>query len=130
MDGLLMGTITEFRDDVLTTVSGGLQNVHIADFSKVTAIDGYAFYQGNISHLVLRNTQAVCSLGSWQTLYYSQIYYKSGYIYVPRTMADGSDGLERYKAATNWSRYASQFRALEDYTVDGTVTGELDESKI
>ena len=26
--------------------------------------------------------------------------------------------------------YANQFRALEDYTVDGTRTGALDESKI
>ena len=34
------------------------------------------------------------------------------------------------QAATNWSTYAAQFRALEDYTVDGTTTGELDETKI
>jgi hypothetical protein len=47
-----------------------------------------------------------------------------GYIYVPRTLVNS------YKTATNWSVYANQFRALEDYTVDGTITGELDESKI
>ena len=47
-----------------------------------------------------------------------------GYIYVPKSLVDS------YKSATNWSVYANQFRALEDYTVDGTVTGELDESKI
>ena len=34
------------------------------------------------------------------------------------------------KTASIWSTYASQIRALEDYTVDGTVTGELDPSKI
>ena len=49
---------------------------------------------------------------------------KTGYIYVPRALVDS------YKSATNWSTYASQFRALEDYTVDGTIMGELDESKI
>lgn len=38
--------------------------------------------------------------------------------------------VDTYKADTNWSTYAAQFRALEDYTVDGTITGELDESKI
>lgn len=48
----------------------------------------------------------------------------TGYIYVPRALVDS------YKAATNWSTYAAQFRALEDYTVDGTVTGDLDEPKI
>ena len=49
---------------------------------------------------------------------------KDGYIYVPAAL------VEEYKAATNWSTFATQFRALEDYTVDGTITGELDESKI
>lgn len=48
----------------------------------------------------------------------------TGYIYVPAAL------LEEYKSATNWSIYATQFRALEDYTVDGTITGELDETKI
>lgn len=43
----------------------------------------------------------------------------TGYIYVPRALIDS------YKAATNWSTYADQFRALEDYTVDKTTTGEL-----
>ena len=49
---------------------------------------------------------------------------KDGYIYVPRDMVD------TIKSATNWSQYATQIRALEDYTVDGTIDGELDESKI
>lgn len=49
---------------------------------------------------------------------------KDGYFYVPAAL------IEDYKVATNWSTYATQFRALEDYTVDGTVTGKLDESKI
>ena len=48
----------------------------------------------------------------------------TGYIYVPAALVDS------YKSATNWSNYASQFRALEDYTVDCTTTGELDETKI
>lgn len=48
----------------------------------------------------------------------------TGYIYVPSALIDS------YKTASYWSALASQFRALEDYTVDGTITGELDESKI
>lgn len=40
---------------------------------------------------------------------------KDGYIYVPRTLADGSDGVATYQAATNWSTFATQFRAIEDY---------------
>lgn len=53
---------------------------------------------------------------------------KDGHVYVPRNLVSS------YQTATNWSTlYASHadiFRALEDYTVDGTITGELDESKI
>jgi hypothetical protein len=47
-----------------------------------------------------------------------------GYIYVPKAL------IEDYKVATNWATFADRFRALEDFTVDGTITGELDENKI
>ena len=33
----------------------------------------------------------------------------TGYIYVPRALVDG------YKTATNWSNFANQIRAIEDY---------------
>ena len=33
----------------------------------------------------------------------------TGYIYVP------AEYIEEYKTATNWSVYASRFRAIEDY---------------
>lgn len=49
---------------------------------------------------------------------------KDGYIYVPRNMVD------TLKSADVWSDYATQIRALEDYTIDGTINGDLDESKI
>ena len=52
------------------------------------------------------------------------ITFGTGYIYAPRALVDS------YKAATNWSTYADQICALEDYTVDGTTTGALDETKI
>ena len=48
----------------------------------------------------------------------------TGFIYTPR------DYLAAYQSATNWATYSAQFRALEDYTIDGTTTGELDPNKI
>ena len=33
----------------------------------------------------------------------------TGYIYVPKALVDS------YKSATNWTTYASQIRAIEDY---------------
>lgn len=47
-----------------------------------------------------------------------------GYFYVPAAL------VEDYKVATNWCNFVDRFRAVEEYTVDGTVTGELDETKI
>lgn len=49
---------------------------------------------------------------------------KDCYIYVPSSM------VSTLKNATNWSTYASQIRALEDFTVDGTVNGDLDPDKV
>lgn len=48
---------------------------------------------------------------------------KDGYIYIPR------EWIETLSSATNWATHASQFRALEDYTKDGTTTGEFDDEK-
>lgn len=88
------------------------------------SIGGGAFQEcTNLKSLILRSkTQA--ELSSTNAFTSTPIASGTGYIYVPKSLVDS------YKSATNWSVYANQFRALEDYTVDGTTTGELDESKI
>lgn len=75
-----------------------------------------------LTSLVLRGN--FCTLAALNALDGTQISNKKGYIYVPSALVDS------YKSATNWSELANQFRALEDYTVDGTTTGELDPDKI
>lgn len=47
-----------------------------------------------------------------------------GFFYVPRAL------ISEYLADSLWSTYPNNFRALEDYTVDGTITGEFDFSKV
>ena len=76
-----------------------------------------------LKSLVLRQTTSVPLT---DTGTYSKILYNlpNVWVYVPSSMID------TYKASTYWKSFASQFRALEDYTVDGTITGELDETKI
>ena len=49
---------------------------------------------------------------------------KDCYIYVQ------SELVSSYQTASNWSTHSTQFRALEDYTVDGTIDGELDPIKV
>ena len=101
--------------DALTTV----------DFPLVTSIEKYAFNGcDKISAVILRNAEVLCTLSAANAFASTPIKTGTGYIYVPSAL------IEDYKVATNWSTYATQFRALEDYTVDGTVTGELDETKI
>ena len=100
-----------------------------------------AFYQDalvnchSIKTIIIRNTYGVTTIygGFLNSAYpftgivseqYNPTGKKFGYIYVPRALVDA------YKTNTNWSTYASQIRALEDYTIDGTITGDLDETKI
>lgn len=85
----------------------------------------YVFYETPLTALILRSTK-LCKIGMGITNLFhgSPISSGTGYIYVPSALVDS------YKADSKWSQYADQFRALEDYTVDGTVTGELDSSKI
>lgn len=96
----------------------------IADFPLVTTIGDNAFNNCKaLTSLILRsNTTAV--LSGTSTFANSNIHPKNGHIYVPSALIDS------YKSATNWSTYASQFRALEEYTVDGTIAGALDTTKI
>lgn len=94
------------------------------DFSKALTFKDRCFYNCNqITRFIMRSNE-FSQLPSNQVFVYSAIAKGTGYIYVPSALVDS------YKTATNWSVYADQFRALEDYTVDGMTTGELDESKI
>lgn len=107
-----------------------------ADFSVATTVNNYAFNNCYpLKALILRGTTMATlkDANAFGNCYHilgtvngnhNPDGLKDGYIYVPRALVDS------YKAATNWSTFAGQFRALEDYTVDGTITGELDESKI
>ena len=94
------------------------------DFPVANNIDDRAFYySAKFTALILRNQSQVFLAGT-RAFEGTPIASGAGYIYVPRSLVDS------YKTATNWSTYANQFRALEDYTVDGTTTGELDPTKI
>lgn len=79
------------------------------DLASVVSITGaQAFTNCKISALILR-PDTVCTLSGLNTFAGTQIVSGTGYIYVPAALVDS------YKAATNWSTYASQIRAIEDY---------------
>ena len=149
-DSIITRTITEYSNDRVTNVGPfafyacnkfttvDLPNVTsigedafaycsiltTVDLPNVTSIGSYSFNNClKLTKLILRKN-TVCTLSNITALTNTPIASGTGYIYVPSALID------EYKAATNWVTYAAQFRALEDYTVDGTTTGELDESKV
>ena len=96
----------------------GCTSLRLIDLPSCTS-----FYNGNfvdclLDALIIRNT-TMCTLNN--AFYNNNIAKGTGYIYVPRELVDS------YKTATNWSTHATQIRPLEDYTVDGTITGAMRE---
>lgn len=100
----------------------------LIDYGQISTATGYIVKNKTIKLAVFRNTTLVTlsnlgALGDTD----SPIRAGSGTILVPR------DLIASYETATNWSTvYAAgtQFLAVEDYTVDGTTTGDLDDTKI
>jgi hypothetical protein len=85
----------------------GCSAMTIADFAVVERIDADAFLNCKAIVALIVRSETVCSLSG--VLTGTPIASGTGYIYVPRVLVDS------YKAATNWSTYAAQIRAIEDY---------------
>ena len=114
IDSIIERTITEFKDDVITTVGQyafyGCTALTVVDVPNVTRIEQNAFCKCSaLNALILRNTQEVCTLASTNALQDSAIAKDTGYIYIPRSLVDS------YKSQTNFSSYDAQIRAIEDY---------------
>lgn len=58
---------------------------------------------------VILGAETVCTLSATNVFDSTPIKRGTGYIYVPKALVDS------YKSATNWSAFASQIRAIEDY---------------
>ena len=96
-------------------------NLASVDFPNATSIGAYAFRGGYLLKTVILRSSTMCTLANKNA--FTNCYHilgtknatynpngdKDGYIYVPRDLVDS------YKSASNWSNYASQFRAIEDY---------------
>ena len=88
------------------------------DFTQKLTIPANAFANsGNMQHLVLRSNE-LCPLSSTNAFTGTLIAAGFGYIYVPADLVD------TYKAASNWSTYASQIVPISAYpkTASGSIS--------
>ena len=92
-------------------------NLEKADFYKVESFGDGAFYNAKALKTLIIRTQTMCTMTNPRSMfgykigadYRGPIALGTGYIYVPSALVD------TYKADTKWSKFAAQFRAIEDY---------------
>ena len=79
------------------------------ELDRVGTIDTNAFNGCSALSTIIIRAEAVPTLGGTNAFTGTPIAKNTGYIYVPAALID------KYKAATNWSTYATQFREIENY---------------
>ena len=113
IDGLIDRTITEISSDSVTSIGEyafyKCSGLTTAVFPAATRISSSAFQgRSSLTALILRS-ETMATLSSTNAFSSTPIASGTGYIYVPAALVDS------YKTATNWSVYADQIRAIEDY---------------
>jgi hypothetical protein len=134
--------IPTINTDKATSLSSMFYNCYLLPKTDITYFNLTSTYgtSGTFSNCYSLKAIIIRSFGSGLALYttpfqncyhilgttnssYNPTGAKDGYIYVPRSY------IYVLSSATTWSTYASQLRALEDYTKDGTCWGEFDDVK-
>ena len=135
VDGIIEKTLTKFENHRVTKIGGrvffGALSLAEVYCQRVTVIGDYAFSSctglkkatfpsatvistnafgscTSMSALILSGN-TVCRLANVSGFNLSSVANGTGFVYVPATLVD------QYKAATNWTVYADQIRAIEDY---------------
>ena len=79
------------------------------DCYGATRIQQRAFKTDAVLHTLILRSRTLCTLDNVDALAETPIESGTGYVYVPAAL------IEEYRQGTNWSAYADQFRAIEDY---------------
>ena len=87
----------------------GCSGIIKADFSNLQNIRYLTFSRNTKLVTLIIRTQVVAKLEKTTAFRDTPIASGTGYVYVPSALVDS------YKTATNWSTYANQIRAIEDY---------------
>lgn len=103
LEGIIMPKATKIPSGCFANCT----KIAKVDLTAVTKIESGSFTNAiKLTALILRHSSVVTLGGA---LSQTSIASGTGYIYVPSSL------VASYKAATNWSAYAAQIRAIEDY---------------
>lgn len=95
--------------DLMGSSFRGDQNIKKLDLPKVEKLYTNVFTGCTRLETIIFRANKVCSMSNDNILSDTPIADGTGYVYVPSALVDS------YKTATNWSTYADQIRAIEDY---------------
>lgn len=110
---------------------GYCSGLNVLDFHKLQYIDENAFHTCSSLRVLVIRSESVCVLSSPYAFTSTPFdpsgntYKQGGFILVPRALIDA------YKNETNWSVVidgGNMILPIEDFTIDGTVTGEFGKS--
>ena len=109
----MCSSITQVTLPACTTIKNtafqAATSMTIADLPAVTSLGNGVFLNCSALVTVILRASKVCTLNNASSFDGTPVESGTGYIYVPSALVDS------YKSATNWSTYASQIRAIEDY---------------
>lgn len=115
--------------EITYTTFNGCFNLTRADFPKLSKMSNYVFSETNLTVLILRNDSKVCTFTGVDSKTFGEtpLAAGKGVVLVPAALAT------TYPTYSTWDRLAtagSKFLPLEQYTVDGTLTGDIDWAKV
>lgn len=144
-NSIIDGSLVELQDDLITQIKQscfqdctvikkiclakaervgryafrGCTGLEIVDLHSAAYLHDRCFENATaLATLILRREDRVASY-EYNALNNTAIHRGTGYIYVPAALVD------RYKAASGWSNYANQIRAIEDYPEVCSTAGKV-----
>lgn len=103
---LVFGSVT---GKVVQFVFYNLTALKTVDFYQNVSFENFSFSNCAAFDTLILRSDTLCQNTGTMSFSGCGIKSDAGHIYVPAALVD------TYKAATNWSTYASQIRAIEDY---------------
>lgn len=101
--------VLPFADNIAPFAFQSCTALTTVDLGVAKSLQSNVFTNTNINKLILRRTDTITTNNSTAVFNNTPMSRGEGFIYVPGNL------VEQYKAATNWSAYASQIRAIEEY---------------